>query len=511
MRIKFLSIIASFFMVSFLITSCLNDDTEINYSPDATIHAFALDTIGYGKTYKFTIDQNNHLIYNEDSLPVHADTIIDRILIKTLTTASGIVTMKSKEGQDSIININDSIDLRPYVNKKTDEYLQIKVWAPDMQEAHTRTYRIGIRKHLYDPDSLGWNYRGNTSIPQGGIEQKSVLLESNMITYAVEGSALKAYKISADPAPITTAITGPIDVNESSSIFDNQLPTSIIAYKSKLYATSSNLNGKVYESTNGIDWEESTSLFNGKKVVMLLAPLNDRITYITEIDDKKYFNSTANVTPARGVVADLQAVPEDFPTKNFSYTSYTTGTNVPGIMLVGDYETQPTVVNSTEETIVPWGYMGNSWQPFPPNNVATSCPGLEHPSIIYYNSKFYIFGSGFNAFYVSDAGIAWNKANYKFSFPNYAGWGASPTPLYSPEETPEFRGREIYSAVLDPATAYIWISFSKGTATFTEKVTTTDKTRETSEVTQTYPYESEVWRGRLTQLWFDIENSKITN
>ena len=51
MRIKFLSFIASFFMVSFVITSCLDDDNNIEYSPDATIHAFALDTAGLG-SYK---------------------------------------------------------------------------------------------------------------------------------------------------------------------------------------------------------------------------------------------------------------------------------------------------------------------------------------------------------------------------------------------------------------------------------------------------------------------------
>ena len=43
-------------MVSFVITSCLDDDNNIEYSPDATIHAFALDTAGLG-SYKFTIDQ----------------------------------------------------------------------------------------------------------------------------------------------------------------------------------------------------------------------------------------------------------------------------------------------------------------------------------------------------------------------------------------------------------------------------------------------------------------------
>ena len=103
MRIKFLSFIASFFMVSFVITSCLDDDNNIEYSPDATIHAFELDTTGLGK-YKFTIDQLKSEIYNEDSLPVHADTIIDKILITKLTTASGVVTMKNLDRKSTRLN-----------------------------------------------------------------------------------------------------------------------------------------------------------------------------------------------------------------------------------------------------------------------------------------------------------------------------------------------------------------------------------------------------------------------
>ena len=148
MRIKFLSIIASFFMVSFVITSCLDNDNDVNYSPDATIHAFELDTIGYGVNYKFTIDQISRLIYNVDSLPVNADTIINKILIKTLTTASGIVTMKDQSDQDSIININDSIDLLKYVNAPEEgKYLVLKVWAPDMQTQNE--YRVSVRTVSY--------------------------------------------------------------------------------------------------------------------------------------------------------------------------------------------------------------------------------------------------------------------------------------------------------------------------------------------------------------------------
>ena len=247
MKIKFLSFIASFFMVSFVITSCLDDDNNIEYSPDATIHAFALDTAGLG-SYKFTIDQLSREIYNEDSLPVHADTIIDKILIKTLTTASGVVTMKDKSGNDSVLNINDSIDLR--------KELIIKVWSTEalagISPNQTKEYKIKVNVHKHDPDSLRWKYMDkiNDQIQITG-EQKSIIFGSEVFTYSVVNSKLYVYKNSltnfGNGAPQATV-----------GLPEDKLPTSIIAFqfnrsKTMLYATS-NGDGKVYESADGEKW-----------------------------------------------------------------------------------------------------------------------------------------------------------------------------------------------------------------------------------------------------------------
>ena len=130
-------------MTSSHIPERINDSRRI--LPPATIHAFALDTI-HGVNYKFTIDQLGPdgvgLIYNQDSLPVGSDTIIDRILIKTLTTTSGIITAKNAEGQDTLFNYYDSIDFRGTMQKP----MRIKVWAADMQ--YTKEYTISVRVHL---------------------------------------------------------------------------------------------------------------------------------------------------------------------------------------------------------------------------------------------------------------------------------------------------------------------------------------------------------------------------
>ena len=76
----------SFLIVSFALSSCLDSDDNYEFSSDATIHAFLVSIPYMAKHLQnFTIDQLNRLIYNRDSLPVGSDTIIDRILIDTMT------------------------------------------------------------------------------------------------------------------------------------------------------------------------------------------------------------------------------------------------------------------------------------------------------------------------------------------------------------------------------------------------------------------------------------------
>ena len=476
MKIKFLSFIASFFMVSFVITSCLDDDNNIEYSPDATIHAFELDTIGgYGVKYKFTIDQLSREIYNEDSLPVHADTIIDKTLIKTLTTVSGVVTMKDKSGNDSVLNINDSIDLR--------EPLTIKVWSTEalagISPNQTKEYTIKVNVHQHDPDSLGWKYCGNIDEANLTEEQKSVTLGNNILTYSVVGGNLMVYR-----AQIGNTMHWTSNAVNDDNKFNNQLPSSILSYKERIYSTSATKDGKVYESADGITWTES-SLFNDN-VNLLLAPLSNKITYIRTVDGKKFFDSTNEIASIAETNDNLQEVPEDFPIGNISYTTYTTATNQEAITLIGEYKEQPTVGET--KTIVPWGYMEDIWIDLPPNNVDTSCPAFTNPSIIYYNDQFYIFGEKFESFYVSPGGIAWRKANKKFYLPSQD-WSESG---FTPStEKPEFRGRKAYSALVNKDDKSIYILFSAGSASVDES--------------HSYSYKSEVWRGRLNQLWFDLD------
>ncbi|ANU56277.1 DUF6242 domain-containing protein [Bacteroides caecimuris] len=500
MKIKFLSFIASFFMVSFVITSCLDDDNNIEYSPDATIHAFELDTIGgYGVKYKFTIDQLSCEIYNEDSLPVHADTIIDKILIKTLTTASGVVTMKDKSGNDSVLNINDSIDLR--------KPLTIKVWSTEalagISPNQTKEYTIKVNVHNYDPDSLRWKYMNKIDDQIVG-EQKSIIWGNEVFTYSVVGSQLYAYKNSLTNFGSWNRI-------EIEGLPAGKLPTSIITFQfdgsnAMLYATS---DDKVYESEDGINWEASTKFGDG--VELLLATLTNkdvsRICYIKKgADGQRYFyHQTNNEQQETLETYNEGKVPANFPTKNISYTVYESATNIKSVLLVGDTETATLADDSELETTIVWGYDGNKWVEFSTTSSVAYCPKYTQPSIIYYNDLVYIFGQDFSSIYVSNQGLFWKKANAKFSFP-HRDWSKGGTP--NPSVDPEFRGKTNYSMVLDPNTQNLWIIFSKGNASFKEEVEKEESTKATTTETHTYEHGSEVWRGRLNQLWFDLANAK---
>ncbi|WP_195662926.1 DUF6242 domain-containing protein [Bacteroides congonensis] len=498
MRIKFLSFIASFFMVSFVITSCLDDDNNIEYSPDATIHAFALDTIGYGITYKFTIDQQKGEIYNEDSLPVHADTIIDKILIKTLTTASGVITMKNKANEDSIINISDSIDLR--------NPIKIKVWSTEglaeMNDSKTKEYTITVRVHKHDPDSLKWKYNNEINDQIDG-EQKSVILGSEVFTYSVVDGQLNVYKNS-----LTNF--GEWSTEEVKGLPEGKLPTSILTFqfdraKKQLYATSD--DGKVYESANGINWIVSSTF--GDDVELLLATLSNnnvsRISYIKKENGQRYFYYQTNDKAIETLdeAEDGGKVPENFPTKNISYTVYTTSTNINSVLLVGDTDIETSADDSNQETTTIWTYDGEKWIDFSTTSSIASCPKFIQPSIIYYNGLVYIFGQEFKSIYASEQGLFWRKASPKFTFP-YRDWSKEGIGEPTPQIDPEFRGRTKYSMVLDYESQNIWIIFSKGTATFEEEVEDEEDTTRATK-THSYPYGSEVWSGRLNQLWFDLD------
>ena len=343
MRIKFLSVIVSFLLVSFAMSSCLGDDDPIEYSPNALLQAFELDKV-LGVNYQFTIDQLTGEIYNQDSLPVGSDTIIDRILIKTMTVAGFVTIRNSANTEDSIFNIADSVNLVGTVEKP----FRFKVWAPDME--HTREYALSVRVHQQQPDSLNWGKGpiGTNFAPQIKGKQKSIIFNNQIYVYGPSSSSVY----------YTTLSNGQLGTDGTwNSSLINGLPstdlTSIVNFNSTLYATTA-ADKKVYSSNDGINWEEAPAF--GDNTVVLIAPIGNSLTGIKTLDNEDMFCTTTNGSDW----TEEGVVPKNFPRNNISVTSFQNITGVPNIMIVGNIPEENKTENDT--ATVAWGYMqGQEW------------------------------------------------------------------------------------------------------------------------------------------------------
>lgn len=418
MRIKFLSVIVSFLLVSIGITSCLDSENNIEYSPDAIIQAFQLDTVRGLNNYAFTINQFGSegmgLIYNEDSLPLGSDTIIDRILINIAPT-SNVITSKNSAGEDTIMNLADSIDLRKPIT--------IKMWsmqaiASNDLQGPKKEYRIQVNVHKQDPDSMNWA-KVTPTYPNGSIvgEQKAVLLSNNIFVYS-NGKTYKGSIADKGASISWQSVTSDLGA----------LPGSLLNWNDTLFATA---NNKLYYSLNGENWLQHPNLT--ENIVTLTASFSNSISaVISHTDGKKYFAKAYEGQKEWEIGTE---VPSSFPLTGLSSTTYITTTGNEQALLIGDQ----TGTNTTPWMSAP---QNDGWADLSSTNAA--CPLLKSPSIIHYNGALYAFGGDFSTFYKSMAGLAWYKPDSKF---------------WMPTDFKELIKTQNYSMVTD-SYGFIWIMWA---------------------------------------------------
>lgn len=459
MRIKFLSVILSFLLMSIAISSCLNSDDNYEYSSDATIRAFGIDTIGKGIYYKFTIDQLKREIYNVDSLPVGADTIIDKILIDTLTTSGIYITSGLN---DTVFNMSDSVDLR--------EPIKLKVHAAD--GITTREYIIKVNVHKQDPDSLIWREMSSLPSPISG-RQRSVILKENLLVYT---SPTTAYR---------SPISNPAKL-QWESITVNNLPddaklTSIVNFNDQLYITTR--SGEALQSADGINWTTVDGMQDMRMVTFIAGIPGDNVTGnkkalagIFTGEDGNYF-CTRNVNETEWVKG-TDIVPFDFPLDNIYSTVFTNASGIKQTVIVGNIA-RPRADEEIATTTVPWFSMdGQDWVDM--SSPSEACPGMSNPSIMYYGGYFYMMGGTFESIYSARVGIAWYETGKKFRYATektvVPGKDEDDKDIETVTYKNLFKDKGDYSLTIDEKN-YIWIVWNDGT----------------------------VWRGRQNKLGFKVQ------
>ena len=451
MKLKVLNIIASLFVVTCVITSCLDSDDmvyETNYK--SSITAFSFDSIVtyypsvtdagkdttlskyvVGSKYPFIIDQIRGEIYNADSLPKGTD--VSKVVVNI--TSEGYYVFIEAGENDSIWVDSDSLD---FTNP-----IQFKV----LSEMNTfgQIYTAKINVHQQDPEVMTWTKI--TSLDTDIKAQKAVYANENIFVFT-EGETQVAVTSSTDGKEWTSLQT--IDIPSKADY------TTATEWAGKIYMLA---DKTLYASENGINWAkvETEQTFSA-----LVASCKNKMIGIDT--DSHYIESADAINWEQ-----YQSMPADFPQTPFTSATYALSTNagMERIVLMGN--------NPVEEdtTNVIWGQIDNEheWAAMTYENNKELCPKFENPTIIRYNDKLYAFGGpakdgteikAFQQFYSSkDNGISWEAVTENLLFPeDFAS-------LYEQAE-----GN--YSCIVDKNN-FVWIIWSNT---------------------------GEVWRGRINKLGF---------
>ena len=324
MKLKVLNIIICLLIVACNITSCLDSDRiEYEFSSNSSITAFSitdsivtyypavvngkdttLSTAVVGTNYSFTINQNEGLIYNPDSLPVGTD--ISKVVVNITADTKGIYIVAEK---DSLWESTDSLNF--------EKPIQFKV----MSEigAFGRNYTAKINVHQQDPDSLTWsNIESNFN--KSIQKQKAVYANKNIYVFA------------ADEAGIS--MTQTTDGSVWSELTQTNLPAganyaSVMSWGDQFYML---VDQELYTSMDGLNWSKVET---AQRFSLLLANIHNTYTQkMVGIDtDNYYLESEDGITWTR-----TEEMPAEFPKSDFTSVSFALNTNakISKIILLGN-------------------------------------------------------------------------------------------------------------------------------------------------------------------------------
>ncbi len=242
-------------LVIAVLTSCLksNDDEAVYYN-DAAITSFTLGTLNRylhtttaaGKdsiyktsvaasSYKFNIDQINHVIFNPDSLPLGIDA--SKVVCTIGTKNNGLVVIKNLN--------NDS--LKYYTSSDSIDFSQpreARVYATDGMSYQKYTIKVNV--HQEDGDAFGWKQMADNNQLAALSGMKAMVLGKRIFVFGNDGGTTVGY---------TTT-----DGNEWTTLTPNiNTPLTAGAYKQTVANADSiyMMNGNMLLRTaDGSQWDE---------------------------------------------------------------------------------------------------------------------------------------------------------------------------------------------------------------------------------------------------------------
>lgn len=449
MTIKYLYQTVSTLLWVLIFSSCLNSSQrDIELSHDAQIYSFGMasskDTTRVLSGTKFTIDQINNKIFNQDSLPYlfHVDSIRLNITGRSSYAVPKVVINLQDKDSSYLWNGKDSVAFK--------RLKSIEATAEDGRAVKLYEFKANI--HQQDPYILNWAQVTQNYLITPVDKQKTILHDGKFITYYKSGTIIKAStSLSSDGKEWTPeTVSGLPATVKTSTIFPITNGSSSIVY-------AQDADNTVYQSTNGLVWSKITSDYPVTAIYGRLPSASGEFAILTAVNDAGTLKFALTRDFTTFAVKGVIPLDDTLPVTDFSAVSLENPTvySAKYIILSGGKDRNNMVNNKL-------------WIIQEMNGEITHLPedssiALQLSRLFLYDNKVYLmtYETGKNKLYYSENyGLNWISGGTNQTLPD------------------NFTGR-ISASVITDANNYIWI-FGGESGTQAPIV--------------------DVWRGRLNKL-----------
>ena len=409
-----------------------NKDTEEEFTYSTSrqttlVTGFSLqadaEVLAYLDSVHFTIDYDNGVIYNADSLPKGTNITGLKCSIKFLNTVSS--SMLTITGATT--RSDTTIEYTAAMNTKLDFTGKTVLKVTSADQSQTKEYNIKVLVHKENPDTLIWPDSWRRELPgyqNNTVGHKAVQMGGSYFIMTYNG--VECNVLAAD-----SPNQGTWDKKTINLPFIPQVQ-SLTAVQDLLYVLSA--DGTLFFSSNGEEWESCGVMWHS-----VLGAFGDKLLGIMGDDEQGYYHD--QYPRSEGFV--VTEVEEGFPVAHASNMIETDNrwTSSQQAMIVGGIDRNGNMLSDV------WGYDGTTWGRI--NNIHSktmpaiadatlfsyytyrSLPGVRHYAK---QQTWYLMGGRF-----ADGGL--NSTIYVSNTQGIT-WTSGGEILSQPDGTPDFYGAQ---------------------------------------------------------------------
>ena len=369
----------------------------------------------------FTIDYDNGLIYNADSLPKGTKITGLKVSIRFLNTVSSSVftITGATERADTTIEYTAAMNTKLDFTGKT----VLKVTSAD--QTQTKEYQVKVLVHKENPDTLVWPESWRR-YQNGTIRHKAVRVGGRYFIMTYNG--VECNVLAAD-----SPNQGTWDKKTISLPFTPQVQ-SLTAVEDLLYVLGD--DGTLYFSSNGEEWVSCGVMWHS-----VLGAFGDKLLGIMGDDEQGYYHDEY----PRSESFVVSEVEDGFPVAHASDMIETDNkwTISQQAMIVGGIDSDGNLLSDV------WGYDGNTWGRI--NNIhSKTMPAIADATLFSYYTFKSLPGVRHYAkqqtWYLMGGRLADGTLNSTIYVSNTQGitWTSGGTILNQPDGTPDFYGAQAF-------------------------------------------------------------------